>query len=95
VSRLKTNTRLEVTADLPVPEGAGILSDRIGLLAQRMARARRNPLSDPVREITVRIATGKTIRLVTNDLDAPAEEIPRFTSSAGRSSCSSNGSSRT
>jgi len=75
VSRLKTNTRLEVTADLPVPAGAGILSDRIGLLAQRMARARRNPLTDPVREITVRIATGKTIRLVTNDLDAPAEDI--------------------
>jgi len=41
VSRLKTNTRLEVTADLPVPEGAGILADRIGLLAQRMARAPR------------------------------------------------------
>jgi len=75
VSRLKTNTRLEVTADLPVPAGAGILSDRIGLLAQRMARARCNPLTDPVREITVRIATGKTIRLVTNDLDAPAEDI--------------------
>lgn len=28
-----------------------------------------------MREITVRIATGKTFRLVTNDLDAPAEEI--------------------
>jgi IS4 transposase len=28
-----------------------------------------------VREITVRIATGKIIRLATNDLDAPAEEI--------------------
>ena len=32
-------------------------------------------MSDPVREITVRISTGKVIRLVTNDLDAPAEEI--------------------
>jgi hypothetical protein len=40
-----------------------------------MARSRRNPFADPAREITVRIATGKIIRLVTNDLDAPAEEI--------------------
>lgn len=75
VSRLKTHTRLDVTAELPVPEGSAILSDRIGLLPQRMARSRRNPFADPAREITVRIATGKIIRLVTNDLDAPAEEI--------------------
>lgn len=75
VSRLKTHTRLDVTAELPMPEGTAILSDRIGLLPQRMAHSRRNPFADPVREITVRIATGKIIRLVTNDLDAPAEEI--------------------
>ena len=31
--------------------------------------------ADPVRELCVRISTGKEIRLVTNDLDAPAEEI--------------------
>jgi hypothetical protein len=74
VSRLKTHTRLDVTAELPVPEGTAIFSDRIGLLPQHMARS-RNPFADPVREITVRIATGKIIRLVTNDLDAPAEEI--------------------
>ncbi|SFO54091.1 Transposase DDE domain-containing protein [Mesorhizobium sp. NFR06] len=54
---------------------SSILADRIGLLPQRMARSRRNPFGDPVREITVRIATGKLIRLLTNDLDAPAEEI--------------------
>ena len=52
-----------------------MLSDRIGLLSQRMARSRRNPMSDPVREITVRISTGKTIKLVTNDLQAPAHQI--------------------
>ena len=75
VSRLKTHTRLDVTAQLPVPEGAAILSESIGLLPQRMACSRRNPFADPVREITVRIATGKIIRLVTNDIDAPAEEI--------------------
>jgi hypothetical protein len=75
VSRLKAHTRLDVITELPVPEGTAILSDRIGLLPQRMARSRRNPCADPVREITVRIATGKIIRLVTNDLDAPTEEI--------------------
>ena len=40
-----------------------------------MARSRRNPFADPVREITVRISTGKILRVVTNDLDASAEEI--------------------
>jgi hypothetical protein len=75
VSRLKSHTHLEVTAEQPMPQAGNILSDRIGLLPQRMARSRRNPFADPVREITVRIATGKIIRLLTNDLDASAEEI--------------------
>lgn len=75
VTRLRSNTQLTETARLDVPEGSCVLSDRIGLLPQRMARSRRNPMSDPVREITIRISTGKVIRLVTNDLDAPAEEI--------------------
>ena len=73
VTRLKSNTGLDVTAE-QAAKGC-IRADRIGLLPQRMAGARRNPFADPVREITVRIETGKIIRLVTNDLDAPAEEI--------------------
>lgn len=32
-------------------------------------------MSDPVREVTVRISTGKILRILTNDLDAPAQEI--------------------
>lgn len=75
VTRLKSNTKLEVNTELPVPEGTNILSDRIGHLPQRQARSRRNPFSDPVREIVVRITTGKLIRVMTNDLDAPAEDI--------------------
>jgi hypothetical protein len=75
VSRLKSRTRLAVTSEQAVPEDGDILSDRIGLLPQRMAATRRNPMADPVREITVRIKTGKTIHLITNDLDAPAQEI--------------------
>lgn len=75
VTRFKTNTPLAVTAELEVPEGSGILSDRIGLLPQRQARSRRNPFSDPVREIRVRIDTGKVLRILCNDLDASAQEI--------------------
>lgn len=80
VTRLKTNTRLRIIAEQPAPEagnpGAGnILADRIGFLPERLAASRQNPFADPVREVTVRIATGKVIRLVTNDLDAPASEI--------------------
>jgi IS4 transposase len=74
VSRLKHNTRLDVTAERAA-EADNILADRIGLLPRRLARARRNPFADPVREITVRIDSGTIIRLVTNDLDAPADEI--------------------
>jgi hypothetical protein len=75
VTRLKTNTLVETTAELPADEAAGILSYRIGLLPKRLASQRQNPFQDPVREIVVRIDTGKNIRLVTNDLDAPASEI--------------------
>ncbi|ATN37084.1 IS4 family transposase (plasmid) [Rhizobium sp. ACO-34A] len=59
----------------PADATATILSDRIGHLPKRMAGSRRNPFHRQVREITVRISTGKVIRLVTNDLDAPAQEI--------------------
>jgi len=75
VTRLKTNTRLEAATPLPVAEGSAILSDSIGLLPERMARSRRNPFGNPLREIAVTIQSGKIIRLVTNDLDAPAQEI--------------------
>lgn len=76
VTRFKSNTPLAVTAELEVPEGAAnILSDRIGLLPQRQAKSRKNPFSDPVREIRVRIEPGKVLRILCNDLDASAQEI--------------------
>lgn len=75
VTRLKANTTLEVSAEQAVPQAGTVLSDCIGTLPRRMARSRTNPLVDPLREITVRITSGKIIRLVTNDLDAPAAEI--------------------
>ena len=75
VTRFKSNTPLAVTAELDVPKGGNILSDRIGLLPQRQARNRRNPFSDPVREVRVKTDTGKVLRILCNDLDAPAQEI--------------------
>jgi hypothetical protein len=75
VTRFKSNTPLTVTAELDLPEESDILSDRIGLLPQRQARNRRNPFSDPVREVTVKIETGKVLRILCNDLDATAREI--------------------
>jgi hypothetical protein len=75
VTRLKKNTPLAVVHENRVARGSNILSDRIGHLPQRLARSRRNPLQVPVRELRVRIDTGKVLRIVTNDLDAPADEI--------------------
>ena len=75
VTRLKTNTKLSVVAENTVANGSNILSDRIGHLPQRMARSQTNPFQEPVREIRVTIETGKVLRILTNDLDAPAQEI--------------------
>ena len=76
VTRFKANTPLEEAVERPLAgDCADILSDREGRLPRRQAKQRRNPFSDPVREITVRIETGKTLRILTNDLTAPAREI--------------------
>ena len=75
VTRFKSNTPLSVTAELAPPEGGDILCDRIGLLPQRQARSRKNPFQDPVREVRVKTETGKVLRILSNDLDAPAREI--------------------
>jgi hypothetical protein len=76
VTRLKTNTLLRTLVTNAVPEDAPhILSDRIGRLPARLAANRRNPYSAPVRMIEVRISTGRVLRLVSNDLDAPAADI--------------------
>jgi hypothetical protein len=76
VTRLKANTPLQVIETLPLPQLPGnILSDQIGFLPARLARSRVNPMGKAVREIRVSLDTGKVLRIVTNDLDAPAEEI--------------------
>ena len=75
VTRFKKNTPLVVLDEMPIERGSPVLSDRIGHLPERMARHRKNPFQNPVRELRVRTETGKELRILTNDLDAPAEEI--------------------
>lgn len=75
VTRLKKNTPFAAVHDNRVTAHGNIFSDRIGHLPGRLARSRENPLQVPVRELQVIIDTGKVLRIVTNDLDAPAEEI--------------------
>lgn len=75
VTRLKKNTPFTVRSENSVSNEGNILSDRIGYLPQRLAASRKNPLQVPVREIRVVTETGKVLRIVTNDLDAPAQEI--------------------
>jgi IS4 transposase len=75
VTRLKSNTPLNVVKENRVPKHTNILGDRIGYLPARLAKSRKNPMPEPVREIRVRIETGKILRLLTNDLDAPAQQI--------------------
>ena len=75
VTRFKANTPFAPLEDLPVPAGGPILSDRIGHLPARQAASRKNPFENPVREVRVALETGKVLRILSNDLDASAEEI--------------------
>ena len=75
VTRFKSNTPLQVVKELKVVAGSNILSDRIGFLPSRQAKSRRNPMQDAVREVRVTTDSGKVLRILSNDLDAGAEEI--------------------
>jgi IS4 transposase len=75
VTRFKHNTPFAPVAVLPIAKGGPILSDRIGHLPARQGSGRQNPFQDPVREVLVMTDTGKPLRILSNDLDAPAQEI--------------------
>jgi IS4 transposase len=75
VTRFKSNTPLHAVEELPVPKQGNILSDCIGFLPARQAGRRRNPMGNAVREVRVRTETGKVLRILSNDLDATAQEI--------------------
>ena len=75
VTRFKSHTPLEVIETRDVAATGPILSDRIGYLPKRQANSRKNPFHKPVREVQVRIETGKILRILTNDLNATAQEV--------------------
>ena len=75
VTRFKKNTPLRAIEECEVPENSLVLSDRVGLLPGRQMKSRRNPMSNPVREVRVATGTGKILRILSNDLDASAEQI--------------------
>jgi IS4 transposase len=75
VTRFKANTTLNARWEKYYDPGLPILSDRIGTLPERQARNRRNPFQAEVREVRVRTDTGTILRVLTNDLEAPVQEI--------------------
>ncbi len=78
VTRLKKNTPTRLIAERPVAEGGNILADRVVRLPERLARSRTNPCACDLREVHVRIDTGKILRIVSNDLDSEAEQIAQL-----------------
>lgn len=75
VTRFKKNTALRLLKEQRVPKGSSVLSDRIGFLPQRQTNNRHNPFANPVREVRVKTDTGKVLRILSNDLDAKAQDI--------------------
>jgi transposase len=75
VTRFKSNTPLRVETERHLPPGGPILADRTGYLPTRLAASRSNPMSGLVREVVVRLDTGKVLRILSNDLTASAQEI--------------------
>jgi len=75
VTRLKKNTPTRVLQERPVAAGGKVVVDRIVRVRERLANTRKNPLDCNLRELHIILDSGKRLRLITNDLDAPAEEI--------------------
>jgi hypothetical protein len=75
VTRFKSNTPLCGAKAMPLEPRSGVLSDRIGFLPARQANSRKNPMQVAVREIVLITDTGVKLRILSNDLDAPAQEI--------------------
>ena len=75
VTRLKKNSPVTPIETRPTDPDGPALADRIARLSKRLAASRNNPFDKPVRLIDVRSDSGRTITLVSNDLNAPAAEI--------------------
>ena len=75
VTRFRSSRPLTLTKERAVPEHGTVLSDRVGTLPARQAKNRRNPFRKPVREVRVKITRGKVLRILSNNLEAPAQQI--------------------
>jgi hypothetical protein len=75
VTRLRKNTPTTVLGQRQVVPGTSVLKDQRVRLPERLAYARRNPMNKDLREILVTTQTGNVIRLITNDLQSPAQDI--------------------
>jgi hypothetical protein len=78
VTRLKAHTRPRVIEARAVTPGGPVRSDQIVAIDGRLksARGARHPLAGiALREVAIVIDAGRTLRLLTNDLDGPAEHI--------------------
>jgi IS4 transposase len=76
VTRLRKNSPTRLIEERTVAKGGNISVDRIVRVRDRLHHTRHNPLAQiDLREVHVLIDTGKTLRLVTNDLTSSAETI--------------------
>lgn len=75
VTRLKKNTDVTVVGKRPVPADADLLADDVVRLPPRLAWARRNPFAGEGRLVTVRLDSGRVLRLFTNDTASSARQI--------------------
>ena len=75
VTRLKRTRRSASSRNTAVPRGSDSSPTGSAFCPARQAKNRKNPLHNPVREVQVKIDTGKVLRILTNDLAAPAQQI--------------------
>lgn len=75
VTRLRKTSPTRLIEERAVAPGSNIVADRVVRVRGRLSHTRKNPLDHDLREVHVTIDTGKTLRLVTNDLISPAEVI--------------------
>lgn len=75
VTRLKKHSPTNVVAERKVTPGSNIVSDCTVRLNARLSSTRHNPVDCDLREVQIIAHDGKVLRLITNDLDASAEEI--------------------
>jgi hypothetical protein len=75
VTRLKSNSPVQVLSQRDVDADSDILFDQVVRLNERLKSTRTNPLDRPLRLVGVRIASGQAITLISNDLDSPAAVI--------------------